>query len=74
MIIKFCENAFLRIRDKKAVYEQRLLSGCFESLEEYKGVAGKLQGLSEAEDIVKKLYKDMFDYKPEKKGEGYDEV
>ena len=74
MIFKFCENVFHGIRERKAVVEERLKSGCFETMRDYKGVVGRLHGLSEGEEIIKKIYKDMFDYKPENNGAGYDEV
>jgi hypothetical protein len=43
-------------------YAQRILSGSFSSLEEYKYIAGKLNGLEEAENIFRKIYAEMFDF------------
>jgi hypothetical protein len=43
-------------------YIQRLLSGSFSSLEDYKYIAGKLNGLEEAEKIFRQIYTEMFDF------------
>jgi hypothetical protein len=63
MIIKFCENLLSKIRERQGVCADRLLVGSFNDFVEYKNCTGKLQGLKEAEDIVKRIYKDMFDTK-----------
>lgn len=52
------------MRERQKVYEERVLSGSFDKLEDFKLMIGKLKGLEEAEVIVKTLYKDMFDSKP----------
>ncbi len=59
MLERFCENFLLKLRAAQAVYSERILSGSFKTLEEYKYVAGRLRGLMDTEIVVKGLYKDM---------------
>lgn len=47
------------IRDRKTTYTNRICVGNFSTLEEYKHVVGKLQGLEECEHALVKLYKDI---------------
>jgi len=63
MIVKFCEVLFARIRERQGVYSERILSGNLHNFEDFRKAVGHLHGLKEAEEIVKKLYKDMFDTK-----------
>jgi len=61
MLIKFYEQLLSDIRDRRSIISGRLLAGNFDTFEEYKKVSGKFNGLEEAEQIIKNLYKDMFD-------------
>lgn len=63
MINKYCENLLIRLGDRKKVYGNRILSGTFSTLDEYKLLVGKFKGMEEAEIEIKALYKDMFDEK-----------
>ncbi len=60
MVINFSENVLSALRKRQSTYIQRVCSGVFDSLEEYKFIAGKLKGLEEAEKVVKQTYKEMF--------------
>ena len=61
MVIDYIEHLLVRIREHQAVYAKRLLSGSFSSLEDYKCIYGKLAGLQESEEVVKKVYKDLYE-------------
>lgn len=50
-----------KIRERRSVIAGRLLDGTFDKFEEYKLFVGTLKGLEEAEFIIKKLHKDMYD-------------
>jgi hypothetical protein len=63
MNLRFCENLLVRIRERQGVYADRILSGTFDKIEDYKFVVGKWQAMREAEEIICRLYKDMFDTK-----------
>ena len=58
-MIKFIENSFIRVRERQKVYAERLVSGAIQNMEEYKLNLGKYRGMIEAEEIIKKLYKEM---------------
>ena len=73
MIIKFCENLLLRIRERKAAYEGKLLSGSLKDMEEYKFMSGYRKGLEESEEIARQLYSDMFEIKKGNKEEYFDD-
>lgn len=72
MVITFCENLLVKLRERRVVYEDRLLSGSLNTMEEYSRVIGKLEGLKESESELSKLYSDMYEPK-RKKEEIYDE-
>lgn len=61
MDIKFYENLLFRIRDRRSVLTERLISGTFETFDDYKLFVGKVKGLDEAELIIRLLFKDMYD-------------
>ena len=56
MLIKFCEKLLAKIRETQVSYAERLTSGTFKNFEEYRHYVGKLEGMKEAEDIVKTVY------------------
>lgn len=60
MILKFCDGLLLKIRERQVLVAERLTSGNCKDFEEYKLLLGKLQGLRESEDIVKKIFEDTF--------------
>ena len=61
MVIKFCENVLRRLEERKKIYERKILSGSFQTLEEYKLSIGKYLGIEETEIILKEIYKSMFE-------------
>lgn len=69
MVIKFCEELLLRLKNRQALIEERLISGNFERFEEYKKFSGISEGLRDAEKILKQLYQDMYDSKISGRGE-----
>ena len=60
MIDKFYESFLFRLRDRKKVYITRITNGSIATMEDYKQVIGRLQGLDEAESTAKELFKDMY--------------
>ena len=73
MVISFCEELLKRVRERRAVYVDRLSSGTFQTLEDYKFIVGKLKGVEEMESEVKKLYSDMFEPRNGRTEEGINE-
>lgn len=63
---QYLENLLAKIRERRAVYSTRILSGAFSELEEYKFITGKYMAMEEVEVLAKKLYKDMYESKGEK--------
>lgn len=63
MLERFCENYLLRLRAEQAPYVERLSSGGFKTLDEYKFTAGKLKGLHDAESFIKETYDSMIEMK-----------
>jgi len=63
------------MQEAQRAYAERLLSGSFKTLEDYKHVAGKLKGHEEAEYIFREIYKNLFDVKEikDKREPGQDE-
>lgn len=75
MVIKFCENFLLKLRERQTVYGSRITSGTLSTLEEYKFISGKLRALEESEGILKQVYKEMFESKViETRSEVNDEI
>jgi hypothetical protein len=63
MILKYVENLLTKIRERQIVVAERLTSGDFQELWEYKETAGTLKGLRESEEIIMNSYKDMVESK-----------
>lgn len=61
MLEKFIENFLVKSRASQGVYVERISSGGFKTLSEYKLVVGKLKGLQESEYLIKELYKSMIE-------------
>lgn len=62
MLEKFIENYLMKSRISQQVYIDRvLLAGSIKDMCEYKYVIGKLNGLREADDLIRCLYKAMVD-------------
>lgn len=68
---KYLENLIKALMERQEVYAMQILSGS-KAFEEYKNFCGKYYALREAEDIARKVYKEMFDIK--QKGERIDDV
>lgn len=62
MIINFYENALARLRERQAIFMERILSGSFDKLSDYKLMAGKLSGVEDSIEILQNLYSDTFDF------------
>lgn len=63
MLEKFCENFLLKLRAAESVLIERLKTGGFKTLEDYKHVVGKIQGLEHAEIMIKETYQAMIEMK-----------
>jgi hypothetical protein len=61
LVIDYITKVLTHIHECQAVYVKRLLSGTFDDLRDYKCIYGKLSGLKEAEEIVKNVYKILFE-------------
>lgn len=59
MDTRFYEKLLLEIRERRSEFSERLLKGSFSSLEEYKFIVGKFQGLREAEELLVDLFKQV---------------
>jgi len=71
----FIENYLLKSRGKQASYQEKICSGNLKDYEEYRFYAGKLKGLTEADDIMKSTYRSLFEVieKENKDREIYDQ-
>lgn len=65
MVPNFYENILLRLRRSQDGCKETILAGSYKTLEEYKSRVGELKGLLDAEYIVKKTYKDMYEISKE---------
>lgn len=61
MLIDFFNKFVYQLESLKGGYVNRILSGSFDSLDDYKFVAGKLNGIEEARELFKIVYKDFFE-------------
>lgn len=59
MLLKFYELSLHRIREQKDQYINRLSNGSINNFEEYKDLSGKVYGLRQAEEIIKKIFDDV---------------
>jgi hypothetical protein len=59
--IRFYEDLIFKIKERRSVYSDRLLSGTFDTLDEYKLIVGKLKGLDEAEQAAQLIYRSRFE-------------
>jgi len=59
MLTKFYEVALQRIRKQKEQYVNRLINGNVQSFDDYRSVCGHILGLTQAEEILKKLFDDI---------------
>lgn len=48
-----------KIRDRRSIFIDRLLSGDIETAEEYKFVSGRVKGFNESEMIIKELFENI---------------
>lgn len=55
------EDVLEKIKERKVIYLSSLSSGTFRTFEDYKFCAGRLNGLKEAETIVREVYRNMFE-------------
>jgi hypothetical protein len=69
MDLPYIEALSKKLLERQSVYVQRIISGAFTEIGEYKLIAGKLQGLREAEEAAKELYREIL-AKREGKHEG----
>jgi hypothetical protein len=61
LLINFFNKFISELEELKRGYAQRILGGSFSSLDDYKFVAGKLNGIVEAEEFFRTSYKNFFD-------------
>lgn len=61
MMFGFAENLLQKIRERQAVYNTRILSGNFSDFVDYKHTVGKSMGMEECQEILKKLYSDIYE-------------
>jgi hypothetical protein len=64
LLIYFYEGLLKALNERKALCTDRIISGVFESFEEYKLFVGKLKGLKESEEVIREAYKKMNEPKP----------
>lgn len=68
MSLRFVEIVLEKLRDHQLMYEDLILAGGFEEHSQYKFSAGKLIGIREAESIITRTYKEMYESIEIKKG------
>jgi hypothetical protein len=61
MIVLFTEQLLQQLQERIELYSQRICLGPIDSFEEYKGQAGKIQGLLEAMELVKILVQKLYE-------------
>lgn len=64
MLIYFYEGLLRSLNERRNLCIDRILSGSFDSFEDYKLFVGKLKGLKESEEIIREAYKKMNEPKP----------
>jgi hypothetical protein len=76
MITSFFQGVIRCIEEKKSLFSNKLLSGSFQTFEDYKLNAGIYRGILESEMILREIYKSMFETKNfgemEDKEKGYE--
>ncbi len=64
MLISFIEHYFKDLRLKQEKFKNTLASNSLHSLEQYKHLIGKIQGIEEAIVTAQDLYNKMVEQKP----------
>lgn len=59
MIEKFQDSILDRLNQRKSIYEKAITRGSVQSLEDYRSICGKIQGLEEAGNLIKDLIKEL---------------
>lgn len=60
MIDKFCEAFLLKVRRQQKSYGECLATGSMKSMEDYKNLCGKIQGLDESQELLKQTFNEFF--------------
>ena len=63
MVGKFCEKYLALVRERQRIVRESILSGRLQTMEDYRRCIGKLEGLDEAEILLKDLYTKFYDLK-----------
>lgn len=74
MDLPYIEALCKKLLERQAVYVQRIVSGTFTDLGEYKLIAGKLHGIKEAEELAKAVYREILDKREGKNERREEEV
>lgn len=61
MVEKFLEQLLRRIRLEQEAVMRPLVNNSIQNMEDYRYTNGILKGLNSSEEIIKKLYKDIFE-------------
>jgi hypothetical protein len=59
MLEKFLVTLYRNLEEDQRGYRDRILSGNFETLEDYKYICGLLQGLTAAQEQAQRIYKNL---------------
>lgn len=57
----FIESYLIKSKSKQSSCQEKICSGNLKDYEEYRFYSGKLKGLIEADDIMKSIYRSLFE-------------
>lgn len=60
MIQQFCQVLLYKIDKQRQEYHKRVISGVCRSLEDYRAITGKIQGLDEVDSLVRTIFKSYY--------------
>ena len=60
MILRFSEGLLLKIRERQVSIAETVTSGGCNTYDHYQHLVGRLEGLREAEEVVKEIHRNMY--------------
>lgn len=73
MVTDFYQNCLREIASTQISYIRNIGSGCCDSIESYRRLCGKVQGLEEAREILKTVYENIHSISSKNKQKKHEE-
>lgn len=61
MLIKYCEELLRCLKDSRVSYEETLVRGSIQTMEDVRNIRGIVRGIELCEAVIKDRYRQMFE-------------